>query len=119
MLSQSRSTVSPLTSPTLQRNSASQQSRYVTPDRLGVLLAERNVTRVWELREYGPEYELDAAVFEPAYNGAEGFWTSPTHDWIIYASHEASITVGGWMLAEVKRIWPEWERHIWTTPFFE
>lgn len=93
--------------------------RAVTPERLGILLAERGVTRVWELREYGPEYELDASAFEPDYNGAEGLWTSHARDWIIYASHETSITVGGWMLAEVKLEWPEWERHTWRTPFFE
>ena len=93
--------------------------RAVTPERLAALLAERGITRVWELREYGPEYELDASAFEPHYNGAEGFWTSSALDWIVYASHESSMTVGGWMLAEVKRAWPEWVRHIWATPFFE
>jgi hypothetical protein len=91
----------------------------VTPERLRALLGERGVTRVWELREGGPEYELDVAAFEPEYNGAEGFWTSPSLDWIIYASHESSITVGGWMLAQVKQGWPQWQRHIWTTPSFE
>ncbi|MFZ0063839.1 MAG: hypothetical protein WAL47_17535 [Pyrinomonadaceae bacterium] len=93
--------------------------RALTAERLGTILAERGVTRVWELREYGPEYELDASAFEPHYNGAERFWTSPALDWIVYASHETSITVGGWVLDEVKRAWPEWGRHIWTTPFFE
>lgn len=87
-------------------------------DRLGKLLAERGVTRVWELREYGPAYERDASAIEMEYNGAEGFWTSGALDWIIYASHESSITVGGWMLAEVRKLWPDSERHIWTTPYF-
>ncbi len=56
-------------------------------------------------------------LVEPHYNLAEGIWTSRSLDWIVYASHENSITVGGWMLAEVKRAWPEWECHIWKTPF--
>lgn len=90
----------------------------VPSERLRAILAERGVPRIWELREHGPEYELDAAAFEPRYNGAEGFWTSPALDWIVYASHETSITVGGWMLDEVKRAWPEWARHLWSTPFF-
>jgi hypothetical protein len=93
--------------------------RAVTPERLRVLPAERGVTRVWELREYGPEYELDVFAFQPKYDGAEGFWTSSNLDWIVYASHEGSITVGGWVLAEVKREWPGWERQIWTTPSFK
>ena len=93
--------------------------RAFAPEQLAALLTKRGIARVWELREYGPEYELDASPFEPHYNGAEGFWTSPALDWIAYASHESSITVGGWMLDEVKRAWPEWERHVWTSPFFE
>ena len=90
--------------------------RILTPERLAAFLEERGIARVWELREFGPEYELDASAVEPQYNGAEGFWTSATLDWIIYASHESSITVGGWLLEELKRAWPESERHIWTTP---
>ncbi len=81
------------------------------------VLAERGVDRVWELRESGPEYEQDVSAFEPQYDGAEGVWTSPAFDWIVYASHEGSITVGGWMLDEVKQAWPEWARHTWTSPF--
>jgi hypothetical protein len=50
------------------------------PERLRSILAERCITRIWELREYGPEYELDLSAFEPSYNGAEGFWTSPALD---------------------------------------
>lgn len=93
--------------------------RAIMPHQLGNLLAERGTTRVWELREYGPEYELETSAIDPHYNGAEGYWTSHALDWIIYASHESSITVGGWMLAEVRKAWPGHEQHIWRTPFFE
>lgn len=86
--------------------------RAVAPERLATILAERGVERVWELREYGREYERDVSEVDPEYDGAEGVWTSPAHDWIVYASHETSITIGGWLLDEVKRQWPEWERHI-------
>ena len=37
------------------------------------ILAARGIERVWELREYGPEYEEELALFEPYYNGAEGY----------------------------------------------
>ncbi len=86
----------------------------ISPTRLGSLFAERGVTRLWELREYGPEFEIDSSTFTPEYNGAEGVWTSPSLDWIIYTSHESSIAVAGWLLPEVKRIWPAWERHTWS-----
>lgn len=77
------------------------------------ILMARGIGRVFELREYGPEYEEDLALFEPSYNGAEGYWTSNGLEWIIYASHESSITVGGWMLNELKTLWPTWEAHVW------
>jgi hypothetical protein len=82
--------------------------------RLRDLLAARGIERVWELREYGPDYEEDLALLEPYYNGAEGYWSSGDSDWIIYASHESSVTVGGWLLPELKRMWPSWQAHVWT-----
>jgi hypothetical protein len=85
--------------------------------RLRNILAARGIGRVWELREYGPEYEEDLALFEPFYNGAEGYWSSGDLDWIIYASHESSVTVGGWLLTEVKQLWPSWQAHVWTGVF--
>jgi hypothetical protein len=85
---------------------------------LRTLFMKHGITRVWELREYGPEYEMELTDFSPYYNGAEGYWCSQNMDWIIYASHESSITIGGWLLDEVKRVWPNWKERIWTTPFF-
>ena len=70
--------------------------------------------RIWELREHGPEYEQDVSLFEPLYDGAEGYWSSGALDWIAYASHESSVTVGGWLLEEVKTLWPTWQAHLWT-----
>jgi len=112
----------PLTQRTNQNIEAFQDKaldKAVTPDGLRAILANHGLTRVFELREYGAEYELDLSVaFDPYYNGAEGYWCSEQADWIIYASHESSITVGGWPLEEIKHIWPDWRRHLWTTPFF-
>lgn len=83
---------------------------------LSGLLVSRGVSRVWELREYGPEYEQDVSEFDPQYNGAEGYWSSGDLDWIVYASHESSVTVGGWLLDELKPHWPEWNQRIWGSP---
>lgn len=87
------------------------------PDRLQGILGRRGVARVWELREYGPEYEEDVSLFDPHYNGAEGYWSSGALDWIIYASHESSVTVGGWLLEEVQAVWPAWQAHLWSGAF--
>ena len=84
------------------------------------LLRERGIIRLWELREHGPEYELDVSAFEPYYNGAEGYWCAEPMDWVIYASYESSITVGGaWLIQAIQQRWPAWQAYLWTTPFFE
>ena len=89
----------------------------VATERLRDILAARGIERVWELREYGPEYEEDLALFEPYYNLAEGYWSSGDLDWIMYASHESSVTVGGWLLQDVKAMWPSWQSYVCTAVF--
>lgn len=86
----------------------------VTDETLHAMLAARGIGRVFELREDGQDSMIDLALLEPSYNGAEGYWISNDLDWIIYASHESSITVGGWLLNELKSKWPSWESHLWT-----
>lgn len=81
---------------------------------LRTILRLRGIERIWVLREHGPEYSQDTAALEPHYNGAEGYWTSDGMDWILYASHEGSITAGGWLAEEVKAMWPAWREHFWT-----
>ncbi len=85
--------------------------------RLQNILAARGLELVWELREYGPEYEEDVPLFEPFYNGDEGYWSSGELDWIVYASHESSITVGGWLLQSLKAVWPSWQTQVWDGVF--
>jgi hypothetical protein len=87
------------------------------PDCVQSILASHGIERVWELREYGPEYEEELSLFDPYYNGAEGYWSTGPLDWIVYASHESSVTVGGWLLEDLKAIWPSWEDRVWTRPF--
>jgi hypothetical protein len=85
-------------------------------------ILSRHDARVWELREGKgePEYEMELSIFDPAYNGLEGYWSSEGMDWLIYASHESSITFGGkWLIGEIKRVWPNWMKRIWESPCFE
>jgi len=84
----------------------------VPPAVLQGTLRQHGVAHVWELREFGPEYEIDLDDLEPASNGAEGYWTAGDMDWLVYASHESSITVAGaWLIAALKGVWPAWEQH--------
>lgn len=84
------------------------------------LLQNNGIQHVWSLTEYGPEYEIDVSVFEPLYyhTGVENFSFSQQADWIIYASHESSITIGGkWLIEQIKANWPNWEYFVWKSPF--
>jgi hypothetical protein len=89
----------------------------VPQEQVQEILSSRGIDRIWELREYGPEYVEDSSQFDPSYNGAEGYWSSGDLDWIVYASHEGSITVGGWLLQLVQELWPSWQAFLWTSPF--
>lgn len=87
-------------------------------EELQTILRDRGAETLFEMREDGINYELELSILEPYYN-LEGYWCDGTFDWIIYASHESSITIGGWLLPEIKKIWSNWKERIWTTPFFD
>jgi len=79
------------------------------------ILSDHGLQSAFELREYGPEYELELGLVAPAYNGAEGYWTGDELDWLVYASHESTVTVAGewlWLMRSVKERWATWTEHI-------
>jgi hypothetical protein len=79
--------------------------------RLRDVLAGLGVSRMWELRELDTDAdcEIDLELFEPIYTGAEGFWTDGSLDWLIYASHESSVTVAGArLLPAFQQAFPDW-----------
>lgn len=78
-------------------------------------MRSRKIGRVYELREYGDQnYLLSVECWEPFYNGAEGFWVSDTMDWILYASHESSVTTGGWLTDAVFSAWNDARSCKWS-----
>jgi hypothetical protein len=85
----------------------------LAPSIMRETLKARGIARIWNLTEYGPEYEYDLEWLSAFYNGDEQFFVSKSMDWIVYASHENSITIGGFMLDEVKQYWKDWEQHLW------
>jgi hypothetical protein len=73
-------------------------------------LERRGVSTVLLLHEFGdPEYEVELGIFEPGYrDGGEQYSTSERADWIVYASHESSITIGGeWLIDAFRGLYPE------------
>jgi hypothetical protein len=52
----------------------------------------------------------DGAFFN---RGLETYWSSRHLDWLIYCSHEDSITfAGAWLVAAIQQAWPTWQQHI-------
>lgn len=87
----------------------------VASGRLHAIFATRGIERAFELREGGGAFQVALGDLEPAYTGEEGYWCSDAMDWLLYASHENSVTVAGeWLISAVKAAWPAWERHVWT-----
>jgi hypothetical protein len=84
------------------------------------ILAARGVRGISELIEGGSGRKISIEEFEPYYSGLESFWTSEQFDWVIYASHESSITVAGqWLLPAIQAVWTNWRARVWTTPFYQ
>jgi hypothetical protein len=70
---------------------------------------------IYEIRESKYKgYVIKSETFEPAYVGVgEGYWFDDGMTWIIYCSHEGSITFGGeWLINQVKANWKEWDKSI-------
>ena len=69
---------------------------------------------LYELREHGDGRELALELAEFAYDGAEGFWTNVECNWMVYASHEQSITFGGdRLIAAMRSKLREFDRWIY------
>jgi hypothetical protein len=85
-------------------------------------LGQRGISRVFELHEFGPDepdYEIELSIFAPAYRwGGEQYCTAAGVDWVVYASHESSITIGGdWLLQKLKQRWPECADRTYGGPY--
>lgn len=67
--------------------------------------------KVYEFLEDGGRYITTVEDMFPFY-APEGFWCDDRMDWIIYASHEGTFTIGGaWLLKRLKSAWTDWRRY--------
>lgn len=83
-------------------------------------LARRGVSTVVQLHEFGPpDYEIGVSIFEPRCEGGnEQYSTSESLDWLVYASHESSITIaGGWLADLFRSRWLDWPEKTYRGPF--
>lgn len=85
------------------------------------LLRSHDITRVLSLCELGEsrEEDLSAATFHYS-SGGEAFWVDDGMEWMIYASHESSITFGGeWLVTAVSGTVPDihhYDHQGWQNP---
>jgi len=92
--------------------------------RLRQVLAGLGVSRMWELRAWSEDhrvYELDPALLEPVYGLGddlcddldERYWTDASFEWLIYASHEETVTIAGAeLLSGLQTAWPAWRSFV-------
>ena len=87
--------------------------------KLREVLKLHGVSTIYELREgRRRELEIEVDSFEPYYSGTEGYWVDRNLDWLIYASHEASITLAGsWLTRAFRATDPGCERLQYEGPF--
>jgi hypothetical protein len=84
-------------------------------------LAQIGAPRVLELREYDEDTEnkeIELSLLLPyCVSGGEGFWLDRSFAWLIYASHEESVTVGGReLLMALQAAWPAWRDSLYKFP---
>ena len=86
----------------------------ISQNMLAELLKAHGADHVLGIWENGVAWEADADLIDLWYRGLESYWTSENRDWLIYISHENSITVAGKLLLDsIKKAWPEWETYMW------
>lgn len=78
-------------------------------------LVEQQIERLIEIREWGASHELDLTCAQLYYNGAEALFMDSSLTWLVYASHESTVTIGGTALLQaIASEWPEWRDSLWT-----
>jgi hypothetical protein len=86
-------------------------------ERLRDFLAEEHTERCFLLRELGPpNYELDAALVDVTYDGSEKFLFA-ARDWLLYSSHESSLTLTGRLAAFIRDVWLDADQLSYGGPF--
>ncbi len=97
----------------LEKNGNAVAEKQLAGKLLSAILKERDIGLIWQIEEDGTVSEIEVASFDIDQAGDEVFWSTPDLDWIVYVSHESSVTIGGWMLNKLRKLWPTWERALW------
>jgi hypothetical protein len=86
----------------------------VTDDEVRGLLRRHGVSWIYEFPEGGPPYKIGLESLEPSHDGDDHFWCDDSFSWVLFASHEHSVAVGGrWLLDGLRQLWPDWRLPSW------
>jgi hypothetical protein len=79
-------------------------------------LLRNNIVQLFHLGEDDSLYEINTDTWEPYYGPkGESFWFDKDQTWVIYVSHENSITfAGNYIIGIVKEIFPEYHKNYWS-----
>ncbi len=84
-------------------------------------LSDRGISRVFQFCEFhdvDPDCEIELSLLKPTCEFEGRYWTSKDLDWLVYASHESSVTVGGeWLVSSFRAVWPDWQDRQYGGPF--
>lgn len=85
-------------------------------------LRARGIENVFQLHEFAPpepEYEIEVSMFVPVYgSGGEQYSTSELGDWMVYASHESSVTISGdWLTRIIEEKFPDCRQYTYRGPY--
>jgi hypothetical protein len=90
-------------------------SEWFTDDAIAQLLRDTfGIAAAYEIAEGGAVTfsELEKCVF--GYNGLEHMYTDASFRFLLYFSHEDSVTVGSRILIEaIHQAWPACKNHFW------
>ncbi|MFD2216439.1 hypothetical protein [Metabacillus endolithicus] len=78
-------------------------------------LLGHNNNQIYEMHEDRTLWIVETNSLDPSYDGryCERFWFSKDFNWIIYASHECSISFGGKkLISSLKEKWQDWELNL-------
>jgi len=80
------------------------------------VLTRRGISKVLQFDDRYRDLEIDVSIFDP--RGTEVYSTSHEFDWLVYASHESSIAIGGqWLMESFEQQWSDWRDRTYRGPY--
>lgn len=88
--------------------------RFVPEDAFAAILSDHHVGLLLDFSELDPDCEGAPELLDPIGWHSERYVTPVTMEWLVYCSHEGSVTVSGeWLLPAIRHVWPSCDDYPW------